>query len=101
MADKIANLAWGIGAIKNAEALYDYISLDSKKNADKVINKIIDITDTLPLNPEKFPLDKLKRNNDGTYRAFLVFKYRVSYRVLPKSIKILRIRHSSMEPVKY
>jgi len=40
---------------------YLYILLDSLQNAEKVRDDIIDITMGLPNNPEKYPLDKLKK----------------------------------------
>ena len=55
----------------------------------------------MELYPEKFPLDKYKINNDGSYRAFEKHRYRVAYRVLETEIKIITIRHTSMEPIEY
>jgi hypothetical protein len=42
-----------------------------------VKNALIDLTIDLPQNPEKYPLDKFKTNNDGTWRAFEKYHYRI------------------------
>jgi len=53
------------------------------------------IADQLPTQPEMFPPDKFKRNNDGTWRAFEKFHYRISYLITAKEIRIVRMRHTS------
>jgi plasmid stabilization system protein ParE len=49
----------------------------------------------LPQNPTIYSLDKYRRNNDGSYHAFEVDHYRVSYRNKKDTIRIVRIRHTS------
>ena len=87
-----------IGQLNNA---INFIKQNSYQNALKVQKDILDIIGTLELYPEKFPLDKYKINNDGSYRAFEKHRYRVAYRVLETEIKIITIRHTSMEPIEY
>src|ERR1700759_5324496 len=55
----------------------------------------------LPDNPNLYPADKYRRNNNGTYRVFEVDQYRVSYRIQPGEIRIVRIRHTSRRTRKY
>ena len=55
----------------------------------------------LPQNPTIYPLDKYRRNNDGSYRAFEVDHYRISYRNQKDAIRIVRIRHTSRRVRKY
>jgi plasmid stabilization system protein ParE len=52
-------------------------------------------------NHKIYPMDKYKKDNDGTYHAFEINEYRVSYRVKDSIIKIIRIRHTSRKPQKY
>jgi plasmid stabilization system protein ParE len=54
-------------------------------------------------NPYLFEADKLKDPPDAAFRAFIVFSYRVSYQIVAESkeIRILRIRHTSQEPLGY
>jgi plasmid stabilization system protein ParE len=62
---------------------------------------LIDLTIDLLENPEKYPLDKFKKNNDGTWRAFEKHHYRVSYHILKNQIRIVRMRHTSKSPLNY
>lgn len=48
-----------------------------------------------------YPLDKYRMNNDGSFRAYELLRYRVSYQIIEKEIIIVRVRHTSMEPKQY
>lgn len=80
---------------------YQYIYDDSPKNAAKVRDEIIDTTIELPRHPEFYPLDKYKKNNNGSWRAFELHRYRISYRVMKNEIRIVRLRHTSRSPQFY
>jgi len=92
---------WSKNAKLQLQKAFDYISQDSVQNAEKVRDEIIDLTINLSGQSEIFPLDKYKKNNDGTYRAFEIYHYRISYRIIKDSIHILRMRHTSMSPLFY
>jgi len=92
---------WTTKAITELRKAYNYISKDSPQNAKKVVDEIILLTDQLVAQPEIFPPDKFKKNNDGSWRAFEKFRYRISYRVTPKEIRIVRMRHTSRTPLQY
>jgi plasmid stabilization system protein ParE len=77
----------------------NYIKKDSIKNAQKVKKDILTAVTSLSLNPEKYPADKFKFKNDGSFRAFELHHYRIVYRIIQTEIKILRVRHAKMEPV--
>lgn len=94
-------IVWNGNASKQLKALYEYILKDSYQNALKVRQEIIDAILSLPANPDKHPLDKYKINNDGTWRAFEIFHYRISYRVKKEQIRIIRLRHTSRSPLSY
>ena len=49
-------------------------------------------------NPEKFNLDKFKVKNNGNYRAFEKHKIRVTYFISKNEIRIVRVRHTKMNP---
>ena len=48
-----------------------------------------------------YPLDKYRKNNDGSIRAFEKYSYRVAYQITKTEIRILRIRHTGREPLSY
>jgi plasmid stabilization system protein ParE len=74
------------------------------KSADApaiIKNGIFDKIETIKTSPYICQADKLKLVNDGTYRAFVVFRYRVSYRIVKDTLHILRVRHTSREPLEH
>lgn len=94
-------VVWSDSAKAELKKAYEYIALDSLQNAKMVRDTLIDLTIELPKNPEKYPSDKFKKENDGTWRAFEKYHYRISYRILKDQIRIVRMRHTSKSPLKY
>jgi len=94
-------VVWTKRSQQHMRALYKYISDDSLQNAKKVINDILSAVEITIDNPEYYNIDKFKINNDGSYRAFEKHRYRVVYRYYNNTIRILRVRHTKMEPKKY
>ena len=94
----VNKITWSENAIKQFSDTIEFIMDDSVQGAESFQDKLIARLDLLSNNAEMFPLDKYKTNNNGSFRAFIVFHYRVSYRSTPGEIRILRIRHSSMIP---
>ena len=92
---------WTPQAIAELRKAYDYICKDSTQNARKVVEELTAIADRLPGQPEMFPPDKFKKNNDGTWRAFEKYHYRISYRITADEIRIVRMRHTSRTPLQY
>lgn len=40
----------------------------------------------------------MKEFNNGNYRAYELYSYRISYKITSTEIQILRIRHTSRNP---
>lgn len=93
--------SWSPKAQVQLQKAFKYIQKDSPQNAEKVRTEIIALSENLVKHPERFPLDKYRTNNDGTFRAFEIHSYRISYRVMPDYLLIVRMRHTSMSPLKY
>ena len=92
---------WNLGASKRFKKIYDEILKDSFINAENVKKEISAIIDKLPEYPERYGLDKWKRDNPGNYRAFEKYSYRITYRHTDTEVRILRIRHVKQEPRMY
>ena len=88
-------------AKKSLRQAYEYIRQDSLQNAEKVRTKILESIKALPKNPEVHTPDKYRKNNDGSYRAYEIYRYRITYHVSPTEIRIIRIRHTKMNPLEY
>jgi len=98
---KKRKLIWPQNPKHQLREAYDHIKKDSLVNADKVRNAIVAATLELRDHPNKYAVDKFKTNNDGTFRAFELFHYRIAYRVTDAEIIVVRVRHTSMEPLGY
>jgi plasmid stabilization system protein ParE len=94
-------LVWTRRSQQHLRALYRYISEDSVQNAMKVVNDIVTAAEKAIANPEYYNPDKFKINNDGSYRAFEKHRYRIAYRYEKNIIRVLRIKHTKMEPKNY
>ena len=79
----------------------EFIRRDSPQNADKIRNEIRIIIKEIPAHPERYPADKYRLNNDGAYRALEIYSYRISYYIGDNEIRIVRIKHTSQEPLNY
>jgi len=99
---KRRKIIWPAFAKQQLRQMYDHIRKDSPKNALKVRNAIVAATLELPEHPNMHPADKYRTSNEnGEFRAFELFHYRIAYQVTKESITIVRVRHTSMEPLSY
>lgn len=94
-------IVWTKRAQLHMRNAFEHIREDSPKNAMKVLEDIVAAMHKAERNPEYYNADKYKINNDGSYRAFEKNKFRVVYRFTGKIIRVLRVRHTKMEPKKY
>ena len=95
-------LVWDKVALNNLKNIFDYLKAENNLVFAKEVKDIIlKSTKELLANPNLFEQDRFKSDNDGTYRAFEKFKYRVAYKTTENQIRILRIRHSNREPIEY
>jgi plasmid stabilization system protein ParE len=101
MVEKGYEVVWTKRSQKQMRQVFKHISKDSPKNASKVVLEIADAVHKAIPNPEIYGSDKYKTSNDGSYRAFEKHHYRIAYRFSKSVIRVLRIRHTSMEPLEY
>ena len=94
-------IKWNNKAIKHFDEAIEYIQLYSPANAEKVEREILLTIEGLREHPQKYNPDKYKINNDGSFRAFEMYHYRISYRYKGNEIRIIRIRHTKMNPLAY
>ncbi len=78
--------------------IFEFISQESAQSANKVVIEIAYAVEKAIANPEIYRPDKYKIENDGTYRAFELHHYRVSYRYKDNVIRVLAVRHTSRNP---
>jgi len=98
MVRKVLRIVWDKSAVIYLKSAIAFIRKDSPQNAEKVKRDIITSVIALADTPERHPLDKYRINNDGSFRAFELYKFRISYFISDKEIRIVRIRHANQEP---
>ncbi len=94
-------IVWAERPKRELQKAYRYISKNSELSAEKFRQDIIRHIQALLQFPEKHPLDKYTPHNDGTWRAFEIHHYRISYRIFKNQIRIVRLRHTSRSPKSY
>jgi len=101
MVNRLLKIIWDIEARNNFYNAIVYIKEESPQNGEKVKRAIISKVNELKTNPEKHPPDKYRENNKGNFRAFEIYHCRISYYISKSEIRIVRFRHTSMEPLNY
>ena len=95
-------IIWSNDALEQLEDIHFYIFFESKSIhiADKVVDSIFESTEILKTSPEIYKLDVQKVNNDGSFRAYYIYDYCISFRITDSSIQILRVRHNARKSKK-
>jgi len=96
-------IVWDRNALDSFKEILEYLSKQSTQAPKIVKGAIINRLEVIKSNPLITEVDKLKSPPNHDFRAFVVFSYRVTYQVKSESreIRILRIRHTSREPLGY
>jgi plasmid stabilization system protein ParE len=96
-------IVWDSNALDHFKEILSYLSKQSEQAPSIVKTAIFDRLKVIRKNPLVTESDKLKDPTDKDYRAFVVFSYRVTYQInsKKKEIRILRVRHTSREPLGY
>ena len=98
----LVEIKWSKSALQQLDKALDFILEEgfatyAAEVEENILLRITYLADT----PNIYPFDKYKKDNDGSYHAFEINEYRVSYRFKNNQITILRIRHTSRRTLKY
>ena len=96
-------IVWDFEALNQFKEILTYLEQQSNQ-APKIVKKeILGRINLIKNNPHTFETDKLRNPLNENFRAFVVFSYRVTYQIFIelKELIILRIRHTSREPLGY
>ncbi|OXG07411.1 addiction module RelE/StbE family toxin [Flavobacterium araucananum] len=90
-------IIWSKAAQNQLKKIYFFLLKQAKSNQvqNKVIDSIYQSVTILSTNWEIYELDEMKTSNNGDYRAYEIYSYRISYKITSTQIQILRIRHTS------
>jgi len=82
-------------AQNDLEHIFDYIAADSIKNAANFILKLEEKVYSLDAFPGRHPLIPENEYFGTDYRHLIYKKYRIIYRIIERSVFILRIIHGA------
>ena len=96
-------IIWDRKALDNFKEILTYLEKQSNQAPRIVKEAITSRLEIIKINPLIAESDKLKDHPNKDFRAFVIFSYRVTYQIKngTKEIRILRIRHTSREPLGY
>ena len=84
-------ISWSPLAADRLENIYEYISVDNKAAAQKVVERIFKKVESLAKNPERGR--KVPETNREEIRELVESDYRINYRIETKRVSILTIRN--------
>ena len=84
---------WTFPARDDLKALYEYIALDSKFYAKKIVREIISLSSTVSDMPERGRI--VPEINEPEIRELFIYSYRLIYQLSPDLISILAVIHGS------
>jgi plasmid stabilization system protein ParE len=99
MVKKPLPIRWDSFAFLQLQSIVDFIRLESPSGATKVSTKILSAIKLIKQNPIMHPPDKLRLDKNKNYRAFEIYHYRITYYIAKDHIRIIRLRHTSREPL--
>jgi len=99
----VYQLVWDKEALSHLEEILNYLATQSNQAPKIVKTALFQRLDLIKMNPLICELDKLKYPPQEEFRAFTFFNYRLTFQIHTpsKTIRILRIRHTSREPLGY
>lgn len=101
MIKKKRSILWDDEAKLYFKQAIQYIKQESPQGAATVKRAIMEQVAALKDDAEIYEADRFKISNDGSYRTVTVYNYRITYKVTPSQILILRLRHTSQDPIVY
>ena len=84
---------WTLPARDDLKAIYEYIALDSKFYAKKIVREIVSLSSTIPDSPERGRI--VPETDEPEIRELFIYSYRLVYQLSPTAISILAVIHGS------
>lgn len=91
----MVKIVWTELAIEDLRSIHEYISKDSKRYADRHIDKLISRVEQLENNPNSGRV--VPEFNIETTRELIEGNYRIIYKVNQDTIAIVRVHHSARQ----
>ena len=87
-------------ALADLVSIYDYIASVSPSSATRMIERLLDMADSLEEFPGRFGLAREAGRFGFELRQVIVRPYRIVYRVEGTAVRIETFRHASRQPLR-
>lgn len=94
-------IVWDLEAREYFKTAIQYIKKESPQGAKTVRLEILKTVKSIATTPYIFETDRFRKDNDGSFRAFTAFHFRITYWINGNIIQVIRMRHTSQEPLEY
>jgi len=100
---KTYTIIWDRIALDHFKDILEFLSKQSSQAPKIVKDGILSRLDDVKKNTLIFKLDKLKDTPNKEFRASVIYSYRITHQIKidSREIRIIRIRHTSREPLGY
>ena len=100
---KTYTIIWDRIALDHFKDILEFLSKQSFQAPKIVKDGVLSRLDDVKKNALIFELDKLKDTPNKEFRAFVIYSYRITYQIKvdTREIRVIRIRHTSREPLGY
>lgn len=88
-------------ATQSLTEAYLYLKNELPSAANGFKEELEEVLILLTTTPFIFEKDRFKKNNTGNYRAFIIYNFRITYKIADKKVIVLLVRHTSRRPTKY
>ncbi len=99
--NKKFEVIWDKEALNDFKEILSFLSKQSAQAPKIVKESVLSRLDAIKTNPLIFEADKLKEPANKEFRAFIIYSYRVTYQIKSQVIRVIRVRHTSREPLGY
>ncbi len=99
--NKKFEVIWDKEALNVFKEILSFLSKQSAQAPKIVKESVLSRLDAIKTNPLIFEADKLKEPANKEFRAFIIYSYRVTYQIKSQVIRVIRVRHTSREPLGY
>ena len=88
-------VVWTEFAIEDLRSIHEYISKDSKRYADRFVEKLFERVDQL----ENFPKSGriVPEFNSASIRELIEGNYRIIYKITTNQIAVIRVHHAARQ----
>ena len=100
---KSYKIVWERSTLDDFKEILDHLQKQSEQAPKIVKEGLLSKLEVIKTNPKICEIDKLKDPPNKDFRAFTIYSFRITYQIKSpeNEIRLIRIRHTSREPLGY